>query len=299
MDREDHNLGLWNSQTNLFSGINSVKLRHGNIHDNHIGFQLQGFQERFPSIGYTACYFNVQFALQQRLRNGPAVDGDERLVAPRAFAVDRRRHQFLAGARLADQEDGEIRVGHAMNIRHHPGNGLRGAHALKERQGLGRPALGLHALPPAPVRQGLKRDPGDFGVGEGLEQVVVRTGLHRLHGLADVRIGRDQHHGQMAVRLANGLQHLDAVEPRHADVQKNDVRRVRADHLDRLLTVGGGKDPDALHLQDPGQNAAHRFFVIDDEGAQAGIGNLFHRTPRSPGAASPPRGQRTRMSAGR
>src|SRR5215813_10020388 len=50
-----------------------------------------------------------QLALQQRLRERAAVDGDERPIAARSLEVDGARDQFLAGSGLAVDEDGDRR----------------------------------------------------------------------------------------------------------------------------------------------------------------------------------------------
>jgi hypothetical protein len=50
-------------------------------------------------------------ALEQRLRERGARDGDERLRGARALVVDRAREQLLAGAALAEDEDGRGALG--------------------------------------------------------------------------------------------------------------------------------------------------------------------------------------------
>ena len=44
-----------------------------------------------------------QFVLDQRFRNGGAVDGDERMIAASGKMMDRAREELFAGARFAEQ----------------------------------------------------------------------------------------------------------------------------------------------------------------------------------------------------
>ena len=53
-----------------------------------------------------------QLAFQQVLGQGAAVDADERAAAARAEPVDGLGDQFLAGARLAQQQHRGVRLGH-------------------------------------------------------------------------------------------------------------------------------------------------------------------------------------------
>ena len=52
-----------------------------------------------------------QLALQQVLRDGGAVEGQERRLGARAVLVDRPGHQLLAGAALSGDQHGKALVG--------------------------------------------------------------------------------------------------------------------------------------------------------------------------------------------
>ena len=54
-----------------------------------------------------------QLALQQALAQRPAVDPHEGAGGPVAEMVNRRRDQFLARSRFAQQQDGGVAAGHA------------------------------------------------------------------------------------------------------------------------------------------------------------------------------------------
>ena len=66
--------------------------------------------------GEGALLVTEDLALEQRLRNRRAVDGDERERRPRAQLVDRLRDELLAGARLAPKSAPRPRVGAACSI---------------------------------------------------------------------------------------------------------------------------------------------------------------------------------------
>src|SRR6266702_1464865 len=57
------------------------------------------------SAGEGTLHVPEELAFQKRLRDGSAVDGNERLSAPRTGGVDGAGDQFLAGAALAGDED--------------------------------------------------------------------------------------------------------------------------------------------------------------------------------------------------
>ena len=58
-----------------------------------------------------------QLALGQRLGNGRAIDRHERLIAPPAEIMDRLGHDLLARAVLAQNQHGQIGLGHAADDR--------------------------------------------------------------------------------------------------------------------------------------------------------------------------------------
>ena len=62
--------------------------------------------------GERAAHMAEQLAFQQVFGQGPAIDADERAAAPRAEPVDRLGDQFLARARLAQQQHRGVRAGH-------------------------------------------------------------------------------------------------------------------------------------------------------------------------------------------
>ena len=131
-------------------------------------------------------------ALDQLARNGSDVDGDERPVGLLGMAVDHARHQFLAGAALAEDEHRGWQVRHLVHaFQHLARGGARArhelavaaliAHLLRERQ-----HLPVEVLPLGGVR-----DDRQHGLGRRrLHQEVIRAELHGRHG--GIHVGRDR-----------------------------------------------------------------------------------------------------------
>lgn len=45
--------------------VDSIELRHGNVHDNHVGRELLGQPDSFPAIGRFADDFDTRVGLEQ------------------------------------------------------------------------------------------------------------------------------------------------------------------------------------------------------------------------------------------
>jgi hypothetical protein len=101
-----------------------------------------------------------------------------------------------------------------------------------------------------------------------LHQVVDGVDLERLDGVLvegghedDVRRGLVLHHA---------ARHLEAVEPRHLDVEEHDVRLQPFDGRQRFDAVAGlADDFDAADLAEQvAELVARQLFVVDEHGAQ-------------------------------
>ena len=99
---------------------------------------------------------------------------------------------------------------------------------------------------------------------ERLQQVIHRVGVESAHGVLVVRRHEDHRRG-VGPRL-DQLQHLEAVQFGHLDVEKHQVRRGLGDGLHRLEPVGAlGHDLDfRVRRQHFAQEPARQFFVVDN-----------------------------------
>src|SRR5690606_36826874 len=100
---------------------------------------------------------------------------------------------------------------------------------------------------------------------EGLQQVVQRVRLEGLQG--ELVVGGDED-GHRHPLDAYPFEHAEAVEPRHLDIEEDQVRLHFADRFDRLDPVLAL--PRELHVVLPGEQVADaracQRFIVDDEG---------------------------------
>ena len=168
--------------------------------------------------------------------------------------------------------------------------------------------------PPLPGggRQGRRIRPSrgsaaaELGLGQGrlealgaerLEQVVRRVHLEGAQGVPVV--GGDEHHGRARIQQ---LQHLEAVQPGHLDIQEQQVRRLLRGRPDGLEAIPAGGQH--LDLRMAGQvlqeQGAGQVLVVRQQGgepaARRGCGRGFShgRIPGRSGApgSGRPRGRR-------
>jgi hypothetical protein len=128
--------------------------------------------------GEGALHVPEELALEEGLREGAAVDGDEGLVAPRGEVVDGAGGELLAGSGLAFEEHGDVAVGgeleHGEGLAHHQALAHQLAAAARARGGdLQRAGDGDDAHEAAAeLERGPERDAGLVDVGALVEGAV-------------------------------------------------------------------------------------------------------------------------------
>ncbi len=205
--------------------------------------------------------------LEQVRRQVAGIDGDEGSLRPRGVGVDRARHQLLAGAALALNQDGRA-AGRRLDdqVEHLPH-----ARALADDvRELVVPLLDVLAEVPVladqpPPLHRVADDHDHFVVLERLRHVVERAGLHRGNRALDRRVGGDDDDVEVFVDSFQLVERGDAVEPRHHDVHDRRVERQRARQLESFRARGGQAYVVALPGQQRLENLAHDLFVVDDE----------------------------------
>ena len=212
-----------------------------------------------------------QRGFHQRLGDRAAIDGDERLGAALAGAVDRARDQFLAGAGFAlDQRRDVGGRGFLGGAQHWP-------HRRRARDHVGECQCALAAA----------LDAGEFAAQRArlqrvaqadlkplrarrLDDEVRGAGAHCRHHIVDAAVRGLHDHRDGAAGLAHLRQHAEPVEIRHHQIEHHAVdagglrsgqescRGVAA--VERLRSIA-----EALHhgLEQPALNR----IVIDDENA--------------------------------
>jgi hypothetical protein len=218
-----------------------------------------------------------ELALEQRLRNRSAVHRHERVVAPGTGGMDRARHQLLAGAALARDEDvgGRRRAAGDLPAYRLDGDaradevlpdGVPMDHALTQARRLKRASMLQHA-----------GDAADEIVdAERLLQVVTGAFLQRLDGRLDGGVAGDHDDGRERIHDPRLLEDVEPAEARKDDVGDDDVEVLRLEAGQGLLGAAGGGDVVASYTEGRAEHLLHPELVVHDEDGGAGHA---HRTP--------------------
>ena len=186
-----------------------------------------------------------QLAVDQRLGNRAAVERHEPLPAPHAAVMERTRHQLLAGAALALDQDRDVLPGEPIEGRAQLSHRGRGADQEPVRRMIDAVRLesrrGELAAHRGVARRGLDHR-AELVRPEWLGQVVEGAGAHAGgSGLRAVVTGQHDDRGCRA-GLPELPEHIDAAHPRQTDVEDHDVPSVVA----------------------RGESLEHRAWVLED-----------------------------------
>ncbi len=159
----------------------------------------------------------------------------ERRARPGRVLINGHRHQFLAGAGLAGDQDGHVLAGHATDGLVDLAHGRTGADdrairvELRLRPGDdARPALAMRV-----VQRVADHSLQLFEI-ERLEQIVERALLHRLDGRVGGLGDGDKDHRDAGVEPADFLVNFQARTVGKKQVEKNHVRPMRPQRLESL-----------------------------------------------------------------
>ena len=197
-----------------------------------------------------------QLGLEKLRRDRPAVDRDERLVPARARAMNRAREELLAGARFAVDQDARVGVGHELGLAQEVFHQrAAGDDALAPLAGGGVAAAGIVAGKLQRRRDLLQQLLAVERLGQEAEHAALRC----RHGVRNGPVRGQDQHGEAGMLAIDGVEQLQAVDARHAQV--GDHRR-RPPHRDggerRLAALGGAhaiagrREPQADQLQKVG-----------------------------------------------
>ena len=165
-----------------------------------------------------------QLALDEVLRQGPAIDGDEGTVRPSALVVQVAGDQFLARAGLAQDHHGGVGRGdgldQAADLLH--GGGLADQHGRAFgglQAGLQRGGLVRHVAALGDAGE----DDLELGPLARLGQVVEGPQPQGLHGRVDRGVAGQDDDLRLGADLADLAQDLDAGEPGHPQIEQRGV----------------------------------------------------------------------------
>ena len=203
--------------------------------------------------------------LEEPIRHGGDVDGDEGRIASGTLAVHRARHQLLPGPALPGDEHGGMRLRHLGDLLVEADHG--GMPADQRVEAVGAIQLGpevAHLTLEHPLLRRLPHEEVELINVEGLDDVVVRAGLDGVHRGAHVRNRRHQDHRDGVVQGQDLGQHYRAALAGQPHVEHGHVDAVRAHQLEP-----GGAVLRLEHLEvaleDLAQRLAHPRLVVDHE----------------------------------
>jgi len=119
--------------------------------------------------------------------------------------------------------------------------------------------------------------------GEGLDQVVIGTGVQARHPVVDL-IARGQHQHRRAI--APGAQaptHLQTPQVGHRDIEDDCLDGRVGQHLKGLIAIPGQGHPVALERQRSRERLLHGGLIVDHEYAS----RIGHRSERARGRQWP------------
>ena len=155
-----------------------------------------------------ALHVPEELALEQRLGERAAVDGDERPCRRGPCVVERARDELLAGAALAGDQHGRIRLRELVHLLHQR---LHRAAAGDQVTVVDVRAQLLHlGRKRAPFCRAPDRQQQPLGI-DGLGEVVVGAALDRVNGVVDRAEGGGQHDLDVGIHALHVAQQAHAV----------------------------------------------------------------------------------------
>ncbi len=218
-------------------------------------------------VGEGASFVAEEFGLHQRLGDGRAVDGDEWPVLARALVVNRLGDQVFARSAFAlDENRGGLAGGDLLYETHqfcslrrncdHFVITRRAADLAAQRFDLGAKASRLERV--------LDGDAEFFEV-ERLADEVVGAQLKRGLHVIQLRIGRDHDDRRRVGSFLDLLEHLDAAQVGHTDVEQNQVGGLLLGEAEAGFARRGFDDVISPLFALLAQRPAHQAFVVHDQ----------------------------------
>src|SRR5438093_2004586 len=242
-----------------------------------------------------------ELALEERVREGGAVERAEAAALALALEVDGAGGQLLTGPRLAVDEDGGIVLRqHADGLEDLVHDAVA-AHHVGERVAVGELAAEVADLvEQAALLEDLLGGEEDLLLLERLGDVVARTLLDRLDGALDAGVAGDHDHVEVGPAVADLARSADAVGTRGRQIYDRERELVLLQQPQRLERVRHARHRVLLRGVQLLELAADEGIVVHDENARLHcptsvqghsgrkITRLFSSGPPSRSRSSPP-----------
>ena len=228
--------------------------------------------------GERAAHVAEDLGFEQVLRDRAAVERDELLPAPRARVMDRARHDFLAGAGFAADQNRARRARDGLErlkqIAHRPTAADDAFEAVALLQLLAQP--GVLRLQP-PLLDGAVECVTQFVELEWLGHEVGGAALDHLDGVADRAVAGDHDADDLRVPVDRGLDDRRPVDAWQAQVGDDDVEGELGQRFERHLAAFGLHDLVSVIRQALGNRHSQRRFVFDQQQMFRSISHLWER----------------------
>ena len=228
--------------------------------------RLEQAPARAEGAGERAALVTEQLRLEERLRQGRAIDGDERPRGPRARLVNGARDELFAGPGLALDQHGGVERRHARDAR----VDLR--HLVRLADEVVGPTTSERCVL---VRGGRRRVPSrrertpdddlDLLHPERLREVVEGAGVHGFDRRVDGGEGRENDDGQVRLDRGQSFQHVEPVEPGHAQVHERQVEGLALREPHAFFAARHDRHAIALAPEGFAEQLAGHLVVVGDE----------------------------------
>jgi hypothetical protein len=218
-----------------------------------------------------------ELALQELRGQGGAIHLDEGTLAAGRELVQGAGHELLAGAALASDQDGDVRVRHLLDDLAHLAH--LGSVPSQDHH------LGLVAGPTAQLRdlllerallERLLEGQLELFHLEGLAQEVRGPEAHRLDDGARLTVSGQHHHGHVREALLEALEGLETVHARQDHVQGDQIRPGALQAPQGLLPARKCQDLVAASGHQGLQVVSDAGIVVDDQDAEGLAGIFVH-----------------------
>ena len=214
--------------------------------------------------GERAAFMAEEFAFEQVLGDGGAIDRDERGFGARAVLIDGAGHEFLARSGFAPDQDGDGLGGNAADFLAHVLH--RAARADESRAAFDRGVRQSHRLAhEAAGFHGSMEQAEELPHLKRLLQVIVGAQLGGFDGGFNGAVRRHQNHGQAWVDVVKLLHQLQPAETRQAQVGQHHIALVVVGAAQAFVAAIATRDFEAVLFEHVAEVRGQTGIVFNEQ----------------------------------